>query len=73
MDCSESYTSGTTVALTASPAAGSSFAAWSGDADCTDGSVAMTTTKIYTATFVESLKVQIGVFRPSTATHTVSG
>jgi hypothetical protein len=67
-DCSESYTSGTTVTLTASPATGSTFAAWSGDADCTDGSVSMTVAKTCTATFTGSLKVQLGVFRRSTAT-----
>ena len=67
-DCSESYTSGTTITLTASPAAGSTFAAWSGDADCTDGSVSMTVAKTCTATFTGSLKVQLGVFRRSTAT-----
>jgi len=67
-DCSESYTSGTTVALTASPATDSTFAGWSGNADCTDGSIAMSAAKICTATFTGSLKVQIGIFRPSTAT-----
>ena len=50
--CSASYTSGTSVTLTASPASGSSFAGWSGactgTATCT---VAMTAARSVTATF----------------------
>jgi hypothetical protein len=67
-DCSEAYLSGTTVTLTPSPAANSTFAGWSGNADCADGSVAITAATTCTATFTGSLKVQIGVFRPSTVT-----
>jgi hypothetical protein len=49
--CAVSFNFGTVVALTATPAAGSTFAGWSGDADCTDGSVTMTTAVSCTATF----------------------
>jgi YD repeat-containing protein len=50
-DCSEVYASGSGVALTAIPLGGSVFAGWSGNADCSDGSVTMTASKTCTATF----------------------
>jgi List-Bact-rpt repeat protein len=50
-DCVESYASNTVVKLTATAAAGFTFGGWAGDADCTDGSVTMSTAKICTATF----------------------
>src|SRR5262249_30036156 len=50
-DCSENYVNGTIVALTATPTSGSTFAGWSGDADCSDGSVTVIAAKICTATF----------------------
>ena len=49
-DCSEAFASGTTVALTASPSVGSTFAGWSGDCD-SDGEVVMTEDRGCTATF----------------------
>jgi hypothetical protein len=51
MDCAETYDFDTEVALTATPDTGSVFTAWSGDADCTDGSVTMTADVSCTATF----------------------
>ncbi len=40
--CQETYNSGTTVTLTATPDSGSSLVAFTGAADCTDGSVTVT-------------------------------
>ena len=50
-DCTESYPMGTVVSLTASPLSGSTFAGWSGDADCADGVVTMSTAVNCTAMF----------------------
>ena len=52
-DCSQAYASGTSVTLTATPAAGSVFTGWSGDCSGTSAltTVAMTPNKSCTATF----------------------
>ncbi|MDH3328384.1 MAG: hypothetical protein OEM01_04055 [Desulfobulbaceae bacterium] len=52
-DCSESYDYNTVVTLTATADAGSGFAGWSGDDDCSDGIVTMDGAKSCTATFTE--------------------
>ena len=49
--CSATFTDGTTVALSGVPAADSVFAGWSGDADCSDGSVLLTAGRVCVATF----------------------
>jgi subtilase family serine protease len=49
--CSASFADGAVVTLTAAPSAKSIFTGWSGDADCSDGSVTMSASKGCTATF----------------------
>ena len=49
--CSGVFNNGTVVALTAAAASGSVFAGWSGDADCSDGSLTMNAAKSCIATF----------------------
>ncbi len=51
IDCTETYTSGATSTLTATPSASSTFVGWSGDADCTDGSVTLSVDVSCIATF----------------------
>jgi hypothetical protein len=66
-DCSESYTSGTVVALSAIPAGGSIFSGWSGSG-CSAGSVTMNGSRSCTAVFNSEATEQVsrvGIFRPS--------
>ena len=49
--CSGTVNSGAIVALTASAGSGSVFAGWTGDTDCSDGSLTMNAGKNCTATF----------------------
>jgi hypothetical protein len=49
--CTASYTSGTSVTLSAVPNPGSIFAGWSGVSDCSDGIVTISAATICTATF----------------------
>lgn len=60
-DCTETYTAGVVVTLSAFPAPGFSFLAWSGDADCADGIINQ-----------GSDVACIAVFAPATATPTTT-
>jgi PKD repeat protein len=50
-NCSTSYSDGTLVNLTATPGTGYTFSGWSGNPDCTDGTVTMNAAKTCTAIF----------------------
>lgn len=54
-DCAQSYGQGTSVVLTATSTNGSTFGGWSGDPDCQDGIVSMTSDLTCTATFTAAV------------------
>jgi len=55
LDCRESFVEDTIVILNATAAAGSDFSNWSGDTDCDDGSVTLSTAVSCIANFVPSV------------------
>ena len=57
-DCSQDYPLGTEVTLTATPDSGSTFAGWSGIADCADGVVELSADVTCTASFEEETTSQ---------------
>ncbi len=69
--CANSYAGGTVVTLTATPASGSVFAGWSGDADCSDGMVALNVNTTCTATFNQTYTLT--VTKTGTGSGTVFG
>ena len=64
--CSKEFAQGTVVALIPAPATGSVFSGWTGDADCSDGSITMNTSKNCTAVFTQQNVSKVGLYRPST-------
>ena len=73
-DCTENYPSGQIVTLTPKPAANSKFKAWTGHADCTDGSVTINATKTCTATFtLNTLSLAVSKTGNGTVSSTPSG
>ena len=70
IDCTESYAPGTMVTLTATPATGSTFGGWTGDADCADGIVTMDGARGCTATFTQIVHT-LSISLTGTGTGTV--
>ena len=71
-NCTEAYTSGTSVTLTASAATGSTFASWSGDVDCSDGTLTMNANKSCTVTFNQDTASPPIINNPSSSNITTS-
>jgi Divergent InlB B-repeat domain len=66
ISCGADFVPGTVVKLIPSPAVDSVFSGWSGDADCSDGSVTMNVSKSCTASFTPQVVAHLGLNRPST-------
>ena len=71
-DCTEDYAQGTVVTLTSTPSAGSVFDSWSGDADCSDGTVTMAAPRSCTATFIQTHTLTVTKAGGGTGTVTSS-
>lgn len=60
-DCRQGYSYGEAVRLTARPFPGSVFSGWSGDTDCNDGVVVMTSNKTCIANFEKTVSASAGL------------
>ena len=63
-NCSKDYAAPSQVSLVATPAIGSVFAGWSGDPDCTDGVVTLTSSRSCFATFYSAVNAHIIWIQP---------
>lgn len=73
VDCSESYASGTSVTLTASPGSGYAFTGWSGDCSGTGAcAVTMNTSKNVIATFTAIPQGVLSIAKVGTGSGTVT-
>jgi hypothetical protein len=70
--CGFSFAASTVVTLTATPAPGSTFAGWSGDPDCSDGSVTMAAARACTASFTLLPPSNLTLTRIGTGSGTVT-
>jgi hypothetical protein len=72
-DCTEPYTNGTSVTLTATPAAGSTFSGWSGGGCSGTGTCVVTITAAITVTATFTLNTYpLTVAKAGTGTGTVT-
>lgn len=71
-DCASEYSYNTDVSLSASPASDSTFEGWSGDGDCSDGSLSMTTNYSCTATFDLIPSYTLTITKDGTGSGTVT-
>jgi hypothetical protein len=73
-DCTENYTSGTSVTLTAAPASGWSFSSWGGDCSGTSTTctITMNSAKNVTATFTQPTQQTPTISAPATSTGSFS-
>jgi hypothetical protein len=72
-DCSETYLSGTVIALNAVAASGSIFSGWSGNSDCTDGNVKLNSDIDCIATFSLASDASSTKRKPTASIASIAG